>query len=286
MTAAPSRAPVADEGSMSLLATLTTHSLDESYEEAAARRRAAPQAEQERSGPRVLVGVLVVLGLLTGAAAAHVRSRDDAATAARDQLAEEVSRRTDRTEALATQARHLRREVEQLQATALGADTAGQRAAAELAPLELSTGLVPVVGPGVLVRLDDADGAGQQAVDRGGAPGDGRVLDRDVQDVVNGLWAAGAEAISINDVRLTALTAVRSAGEAILVDFTPLSPPYLVRAVGDAGTLEPAFTEGPTGRRFAAYGALYDLGFTVSRESRLRLPAARPRALRSVQGAS
>jgi uncharacterized protein YlxW (UPF0749 family) len=268
---------------MSLLAALTNHSLDESYEEAAARRRDSPGPAAVRSGPRVVVGALVVVGLLTGAAMAQVRSRDDAATASRDQLAQEVSRRTDRTDALAAQARDLRQEVERLQATALGTDSAGERAAAELAPLELSTGLVPVVGPGLLVRLDDADGAGQEAVDRGGAPGDGRVLDRDVQDVVNGLWAAGAEAISVNDVRLTALTAVRSAGEAILVDFTPLSPPYLVRAVGDAGTLEPAFHDGPTGRRFAAYGALYDLGFTVSRESRLRLPAAKPRPLRSVE---
>lgn len=282
MTAAPPRAPVTDAGSMSLLAALTTHSLDASYEEAAARRRSAPEPS---SGPghRVVVGVLVVLGLLTGAAAAHVRSRDDAATASRDRLAQEVTQRTDRTDALARQARDLRREVEQLRATSVGTDTAGERLAAELAPLELSAGLVPVVGPGLLVRLDDAAGADQAAVDRGGAPGDGRILDRDVQDVVNGLWAAGAEAISVNDVRLSALTAIRSAGEAILVDFTPLSPPYLVRAIGDAGRLEPAFTDGPTGRRFAAYGALYDLGFTVSRESRLRLPAASARPLRSVQ---
>ncbi len=230
-----------------------------------------------------MVVVLVVLGLVTGAAAAHVRSRQDAAGAARDDLALEVSRRSERTEQLAQQARDLRREVTRLQTSSVGAASAGDRAVAELEPLELSTGSVPVVGPGLLVRLDDAAGADSTAVDRGGAPGDGRVLDRDLQDVVNGLWAAGAEAVSVNDVRLSALTAIRSAGEAVLVDFRPLSPPYLVRAIGDAGTLEPAFTDGPTGRRFAAYGQLYDLGFTVSSESRLRLPAARPRLLRSVQ---
>ena len=49
------------------------------------------------------------------------------------------------------------------------------------------------------------------------------MLDRDLQVIVNGLWAAGAEAIAVNGQRLTACSAIRSAGEAILVDFRPLS---------------------------------------------------------------
>ena len=86
--------------------------------------------------------------------------------------------------------------------------------------LGLASGTLPVEGPGLVVRLDDAppDDAVEDPL-RGGTPVDGRVQDRDLQDLVNGLWAAGAEAISINDVRLTALTAIRSAGDAVLVDF-------------------------------------------------------------------
>ena len=79
------------------------------------------------------------------------------------------------------------------------------------------------------------------------AAAQGRVLDRDLQIVVNGLWAAGAEAISINGQRLTALSAIRSAGEAILVDFRPLSPPYVVSAVGEPTRCRPAFADGPLG---------------------------------------
>ena len=67
--------------------------------------------------------------------------------------------------------------------------------------------------------------------------GDGRVYDRDLQDVVNALWLAGAEAMSINGQRLTAATAIRSAGEAILVNSRPLSPPSLVHAIGNPAPL-------------------------------------------------
>ncbi|CAM5647734.1 membrane protein [Streptomyces purpurascens] len=53
-----------------------------------------------------------------------------------------------------------------------------------------------------------------------------------MQRVVNGLWESGAEAVSINGQRLTALSAMRAAGDAILVDNKPLVPPYTVLAVG------------------------------------------------------
>ena len=56
----------------------------------------------------------------------------------------------------------------------------------------------------------------------------GRVLDRDLQVMVNALWAAGAEAIAINGQRLTARSAIRYAGEAILLDFRPLVPPNVM----------------------------------------------------------
>ena len=117
-------------------------------------------------------------------------------------------------------------------------------------------------------------GTGDTTAPRGVRAIDGRVLDRDLQDVTNALWAAGTEAMSINGLRLTVQTAIRSAGEAILVDFRPLSPPYVLRAVGDPARLEPDFVDSPTGRRFATYTSLYQLGFEVARARELLLPAA------------
>ena len=51
-----------------------------------------------------------------------------------------------------------------------------------------------------------------------------QVLDSDVQRAVNGLWAAGAEAVSVNGSRLTARSAIRSAAGAILVAEQAVEP--------------------------------------------------------------
>ena len=83
-----------------------------------------------------------------------------------------------------------------------------------------------MTGPGLVVRLDDAagDGDGADVDPRTDVDDSGRVTDRDLQTVVNEVWAAGAEAVAVNGQRLTALSAIRSAGDAILVDFRPLTP--------------------------------------------------------------
>ena len=65
-----------------------------------------------------------------------------------------------------------------------------------------------------------------------GGPDLARVLDTDIQLVVNGLFASGAEAVAVNGQRITVLSPIRSAGEAVLVGFRPLTPPYTVTAVG------------------------------------------------------
>ena len=46
---------------------------------------------------------------------------------------------------------------------------------------------------------------------------------------------------------VTAVSAIRSAGEAILVDYRPLSPPYRISAIGDPDTLQTRFSDGPGG---------------------------------------
>jgi uncharacterized protein YlxW (UPF0749 family) len=73
------------------------------------------------------------------------------------------------------------------------------------------------------------------------------VIASDLQIIVNGLWQAGAEAISINGHRLTSRAAIRSAGEAILVDYRPLTRPYVITAIGDRGSLGVEFADNSGG---------------------------------------
>lgn len=276
--------------SMSLLVDMATASLDPEYRDAHARRLAraaapgiapkqhdAPPTQRRTRLPVVMSCVLLVAGLVTGITASQVRESAKAADVLRQSLLDDVRRQTTATDALARQEAGLRRQVAAVRSQALGQDTQGRTLADGLAALELATGSIAVTGPGLVVKLNDASKP-QPA----GSEGEGRIFDRDLQDVTNALWTAGAEQIAINGQRLTALTTIRSAGEAVLVDFRPLSPPYTLQAVGDVDRMEPRFVDGPVARRFQTWTSLYGIGFTVSRAEQLRLPASGPVDLRHV----
>jgi uncharacterized protein YlxW (UPF0749 family) len=145
-----------------------------------------------------------------------------------------------------------------------------------LTRLEAATGLGDVHGPGFVLRLSDAPaGAGADGLDPrdSTAASQGRVTDRDLQTLVNQVWAAGAEAVSINGQRLTGLSAIRSAGDAVLVDFRPLSPPYSIDVIGAPDTVRTRFAEGFGGSYLQV---LHDYGITYSirAENDLTLPAS------------
>lgn len=277
--AASSPAPRRVDGSMSLLVDMMTNTLDEAYAERA-RRVPAPRGDVQEPAPRARRAVtalaLVAVGLVSTAAVTQVRGQDDSGV--RGRLAAEALDRTAQSEALDGRAEALRAELPRLREAALGADAVGRSLAERLTALELASATTAVVGPGVVVTLDDAAPSEDRQAP---ANEDGRVRDTDLQDTVNALWAAGAEAMSINGQRLTALTAKRSAGAAVLVDLLPLSPPYVVRAVGPAAGLELGLLDGEVGSRLMTYGELYGLRLDVRRERELRLAGAADPDLRS-----
>ena len=149
------------------------------------------------------------------------------------------------------------------------------------------SGAVAVHGPGVKLVVNDAKEA------TSGGNGDpretsdfsdtGRVRDRDLQRVVNGLWESGAEAISINGQRLTALSAIRAAGDAILVDNKPLVPPYTLLAVGNGKRLSSRFQNSADGLYLHALQEDYGIRTAISVEDDLRLPAAPSVIVRTAQ---
>jgi uncharacterized protein YlxW (UPF0749 family) len=152
--------------------------------------------------------------------------------------------------------------------------------------IALRAGATPVEGPGIELTVDDAKGAG------GGGDGPradtgfsdtGRVRDRDMQRIVNGLWTAGAEAVSINGQRLTALSAIRAAGDAILVDNKPLAPPYTVLAVGDGHELADAFKDSVDGRYLQVLKENYGVRYSISVRDEVRLPAAASLIVRTAE---
>jgi len=100
------------------------------------------------------------------------------------------------------------------------------------------------------------------------------VLDSDLQKLVNGLWEAGAEAISINGQRLTNLSTIRLAGGAITVNAHSLRRPYVVSAIGNKDTLPARFAETSSGQAWLDLQREVGLQLKITPVSSLRLPAA------------
>lgn len=273
----PSRAD-----SMLLLRDLVEGSLDDGYARAAARREAGEPAG--RGSVWVLAVGLLAVGLLLATAFAQTRDRAGSVAQARDALVAEVQQRADDNEAAQRRLDRQRASVQRAQRQALTLTGEGARLAARLDELEAATGAVAVNGPGMVVRLDDASDSGGLAdgadVDpRTETADQGRVTDRDLQTVVNEIWAAGAEAVAVNGQRLTALSAIRSAGEAVLVDFRPLAPPYVVEALGDPDRLRATFVGGFGGSYLQVLKG-YGITSTVADDGSLDLAASVGVALR------
>ena len=255
---------------VTLLESISADAFDPTYTEAARQQSAGPRPRR----PAVLrtaeiVIPIVILGLLLATALAQTRRSIPDLAKERRALAQRIDETTARTDALQREVERLRSEVAAAQSSGLNISDAGRGKARELSRLELAAGATPVTGPGLRVVVDDGTRGGDQAQD-----GSERVLDTDLQRLVNGLWAAGAEAVAINGQRVTGTTAIRSAGSAITVGFRPLGRPYTVEAVGDPDEIEARFVDGPGGRWFRTLQDNYGIVFRVSSERSLRIPAA------------
>ncbi|MGY1832469.1 DUF881 domain-containing protein [Geodermatophilus sp. SYSU D01180] len=271
----------------SLLDQVLAETLDPAYARAAEARAAgaragdAPPARRRRGALAVAV-TMALAGLLFSVtyhqAAVGAAGQDEV----RARLVEEIGVQSARTDDLAAELEDLRGRVADARDDALAASTVGQRAIDALDAAELAAGLDAVTGPGLLVTLADAEpDADADPVGGTDDDGSGDVRDGDLQLVVNALWSAGAEAVSINGQRLGPTTAIRFAGEAVLVDFRPVTNPYRVSAIGDPDGLRARFLASAEVNALAVISETYGLRFEFAQEDELSVPAGGVPELRS-----
>ncbi|MFG3073982.1 DUF881 domain-containing protein [Streptomyces sp. NPDC048225] len=270
---------------MSLLTNVMDHSLDDGYAEAAARKKAdggggMPRTLRAKLG---LAAGLVLAALVVTVGAAQARVAAPVVAKEREELVDRIEGETSAADKLEKSVDALREDVNTRRREALEKSGEGDRS--DL--VGMLSGAVEVHGPGVKLVVDDAkdvsSGADGQPRGTSGFSDTGRVRDRDMQRVVNGLWESGAEAISINGQRLTALSAIRAAGDAILVDNRPLVPPYSVLAVGDGQGLSRAFQDSADGLYLNALQESYGIRTAISVADDLTLPAAPSLIVRTAQ---
>ncbi|MBD0688704.1 hypothetical protein BG452_24215 [Streptomyces sp. CBMA123] len=271
------------DASMSLLTNVMDHSLDEGYAEAAAVRG----GEHDSRMPRTLRGLLTLgaglalVGAVVTVGAVNAHKAEPTLAKERDALIHRINDSNGSADRLQKEVQDLRRKVDDTQQQALASGDGGAGG------LTGEVGLGEVTGPGVKLVLEDAAGTGGGGnVDPRAGQGfsnSGRLRDRDLQLVVNGLWGSGAEAVSINGQRLTALSAIRAAGEAVLVDNRPLVPPYNLQAIGDGPKLLGAFERDMAGQYLRLLQEKYGIKSTLSTQKSLTLPAAVGVTLRTAQ---
>lgn len=136
-------------------------------------------------------------------------------------------------EKLQTEISKLREENTRLQEVAAEGNSASKEINDSLKETRLFAGLTDVEGPGVTVTLSDSRKPGEEV----GFFEAGIVHDLDVLKVVNELWNAGAEAISVNGKRVGPNTDFRCVGTTIMVDQQQIASPVKIEAIGDQNTL-------------------------------------------------
>jgi uncharacterized protein YlxW (UPF0749 family) len=255
---------------MPLLTLITQQSLDEDYLHVAERRSTQAPRPPQRRPHRTAAVVIAVFGLLVTIAAVQTSRNASITDASRLTLVRQITAERDAVSNLQDQIVRMRERNVGLQERLAQVTSTAQSTVARMRRLETNTGFVPVSGPGVRATVDDApNGDPAQAV-----------RDEDLALLVDGLWSAGAEAIAINDQRLTTLSAIRNSGPAIHVNGRPLAPPYTVLAIGDTRTMQANLLDSTHGSEFYSLARQLQFVFELRNEDSMSLPAAPDRLLR------
>ncbi|HEX6151681.1 DUF881 domain-containing protein [Nocardioides sp.] len=265
--------PLPEHVTTPLLSRITQGALDSDYAQVA-RRRAETSGDHEPARNRVVAGaVIAVFGVLISIAVVQNTRNEAVDDAGRTTLISRIEEERSALEDRQAQLADLTRENRQLAAGLTELASARSRAEAAVARLGTVTGYARVSGEGVRIVVDDNPIGNEVQL----------VTDSDLAMLTDGLWEAGAEAIAINDQRLTPLGAIRNSGRAIHVNTVPLSPPYVVRAIGDMRTLQANLLETTHGAEFFSLADQLGFVYSVDNASDLELPAARQRRLNYVR---
>jgi uncharacterized protein YlxW (UPF0749 family) len=221
----------------------------------------------------VLASVSLATFLVTGLAATQFRSQPlpPSNRLARDEaLRKSVNQLEDQNRTLKAKVQSLQAAVKTGEDESARRSSAAQQVNAQLDDEKTIAGLTPLHGPGVTVLLHD----GSDPNDPNDRSLGWTVHYQDMQDIVNLLWASGAEAIAANGQRIVPTSAFHYAGVNILVNNgSRLSAPYTVTAVGDPSSLANGLANPDQLAELKSRSRIYGLGLSWVRNTRLSVPA-------------
>ncbi len=256
----------------SLLTSLLTDHLDPGYGAAAAERSALHTRKPRVPAALWLLGGAVVVGVIFGIAFSQLASDVDRAGS---DASAAVRAAQDRSVDLEATQQALAEQVSSERDRALQSDVSGSALLERLRAVESAAGIDSVSGPGLSVVVTEPvaeDDTSDRSVRRGSGAA---VLDRDIAAIVNSLWASGAEAVSVDGIRVGPNVTIRQAGGAMLLDNRPIDSPYEIDAIGPPQRIQVQFVVSDAYLRMSTVAQLYGVGFTVRPATNLEFgPAA------------
>lgn len=224
------------------------------------QRRTVPRVRRQTLG-------LTVLAILLGVyITAQWQSKPRPAASSPEYRREIAATTIQRLEAEQADLKRLIADLRPTLATQRQAAASGERELADLTQAideeRLLAGAVAVRGPGVRVVVDDSATKSIPAKDD---PALYIVHEYQLRDIVNSLWAAGAEAISVNDERIVSPTSIYCVGSTILVNDTRTSPPYEFIVIGDQARIEGALADSTALKSLKNRVRAYGLQFSYQR---------------------
>ncbi len=219
---------------------------------------------------QVTLGVaLLVLGFLI---AAQVRSEGPRVRYTSQERTPLVATALDlqaQQEALKTQLLAIRAEIQGYEQQGQGGAAITGQLNDQLQAARLSSGLVALQGPGLVIQLTDSSAA----VPIDGNARDYLVSGDDVLAVIRALWLSGAEGIAVNGERLVVSSAIIDIGGSVLVNSAYLAPPYQVSAIGPAGMFDKLVREPGFVDFVKARAQTFGIGVSYATPASVDLPA-------------
>ena len=172
---------------------------------------------------------------------------------------------------LQDRAASLNKEVDQLSQSV--DDSQVRRARAQARALRGPAGRLPVTGPGITVTLADAPREVRESSTQ-----DINLLvvhQQDIQAVVNAMWEAGADAVTIQGQRVVTTTGIKCAGSSVELNGIYYSQPYVISAVGNTTRLLTSIDGDDYISRYRSDSEQRDIqvGWSLELESRIEAPA-------------
>ncbi len=219
-----------------------------------------------------IITVLIVTFVLAAAVTAQLKSSliPSSNTVARDQQLVDSAQQLDRdNQGFRDQIKALEDQIKALNDRLAGTSGQAQQIRQRTQDEKDRAGLTPVSGPGINVDLANGNDPHIASDNKR----DWQVKYLDIQDVVNLLWSAGAESVSVNNQRVIASSSFYVAGTDVLLNGAHLTAPYKIEAIGDSNAFSQALSDNNKLAELKNRSELYQLKLTWQTQRNVSLPA-------------